>query len=217
MGNTTLPKTKPACGKIDPRVDDYLGKAPEFSRPILGHLRALIRAGCPDAEETIKWGRPTFVYRGKMLCVMAAFKAHCSLGFWQSGVAALIARDGHGRAGNSSGQFGRITSVGDLPDDATLRRYVAEAVRILDGGEPAKPRGASVTRRAEIPMPDDFAAMLKGHPAAAAALAAFSPSHRREYLEWIVGAKREETRARRMATAIEWLTQGKTKEWKYQT
>ena len=203
--------------KTDPRVDAYLQEAAAFAKPILGHVRALVHAGCPEAEETIKWNRPTFVYRRKMLCNMAAFKAHCSLGFWQSGVAAMIARDGHGRAGDSSGQFGRITSLADLPDEATLRSYLAEAVTILDGGEPAIPRRAAKPRRPEIPMPSDFAAMLKQHPAAAANYEKLSPSHRREYLEWIVGAKREETRTRRMATAIEWLTAGKTKEWKYQS
>ena len=217
MTTAASAKKKTGGGKTDSRVDDYLGKAPEFARPILTKIRGLIHAGCPDVEETIKWGRPTFVYRGKMLCVLSAFKAHCSLGFWQAGVATLIAQDGHGRVEDPSGKFERITSLADLPADAALGRYVTEAVRILDGGEPAKPRVASGGKRAEIPVPADFATMLEGHPAAAAVFAAFSPSHRREYLEWIVGAKREETRARRMATALEWLAEGKTKEWKYQS
>lgn len=202
--------------KTDPRVDEYLANAAEFARPILRHLRVLIHGVCPDVEEAIKWGRPTFVYRGKMLCGMAAFQAHCSLGFWQSEVAERIARDGHGRAGDSSGQFGRITRLADLPSDAALRGYVAEAVGLLDGGTPRTTRPVSRERRPEIPMPEDFAALLRRHPAAAASFEKSSPSHRREYLEWIVGAKREETRARRMATAVEWLTQGKTREWKYQ-
>ena len=206
-----------ARGKTDQRVDAYLQEAPDFAKPILGHLRTLIHAGCPDVEETIKWSRPFFVYRQKMLCNMVAFRAHCSLGFWQTDVAAMIARDGHGRAEDSSGQFGRITSLSDLPDDATLGGYLAEAVRIVDGGEPAIPRTATRSRRPEIPMPSDFAAMLTQHPAAATTYEKLSPSHRREYLEWIVGAKREETRTKRMATAIEWLTAGKTKEWQYQS
>ena len=202
--------------KTDPRVDAYLQEAEAFAKPILGHVRALVHAGCPEAEETIKWNRPTFVYRRKMLCNMAAFKAHCSLGFWPPGVAAMIARDSHGQAGDSSGQFGRITSLADLPDDATLRGYLAGAIQILDGGGPAIPRPAAKPRRPEIPLPADFAEILKRHPAAGTTFENLSPSHRREYLEWIVGAKREETRARRMATAVGWLAAGKTKEWKYQ-
>lgn len=217
MKTTGRTTEKKGLGKTDPCVDTYIGQAADFAPPILSHLRALIHDACPAVEETIKWGRPTFVYRGKMLCNMAAFKAHCSLGFWQSEVAERIARDGYGKTEDSSGQFGRITSLADLPADATLRSYLAEAVRILDSGGPVKAGSASKARRPEVPVPTDFAAMLEQHPAAAATFAKFSPSHRREYLEWIVGAKREETRAKRIATAIDWLAQGKTKEWKYQS
>lgn len=209
--------TKPVeKGKIDPRVDVYLEQAPDVAQPVLRHLRALIHAACPGVEETIKWGRPMFLYRGKIVCALAAFTAHCSLGFWISEVAAMIARDGHGRAGESSGQFGRITRLADLPDDATLQRYLAEAVGRLDAGKPSRPRAGGAARKPEMPAPENFTALLAEHPAAAAAFAAFSPSHRREYLEWIVEAKREETRAKRMATAIEWLTQGKARHWKYE-
>jgi hypothetical protein len=43
----------------------------------------------------------------------------------------------------------------------------------------------------------------------------FSPSHRREYVEWIAEAKGDDTRKRRIATAIEWLSEGKPRNWKY--
>ena len=208
--------TGPGGGKADARVDEYIEKAATFARPILSHLRRLIHAACPEVEETIKWGRPTFVFRGKILCVVAAFKAHCALSFWQSEVAALIARDGFGQAGEGAGQFGRITRQGDLPDDATLRRYLAEAVRVLAAGKSARPKLTGATRRPPIPMPEDFAALLGDHPAAAATFEKSSPSHRREYLEWIVEAKRAETRAKRMATAVEWRTEGKARHWKHQ-
>ena len=201
--------------KIDPRVDAYLGKAAEFARPVLRHLRALVHAGCPDGAETIKWGRPMFLYRGQILCAMAAFKAHCSFSFWHADMAPLVATHGGSEEDASSGQFGRITSLADLPDDVTLRRYVAEAVRLNEAGEPACPRPKAASGRAEIPVPADFTALLDEHPAAAAAFEKFSPSHRREYLEWIVEAKRAETRAKRMATAVEWLAAGKPHHWRY--
>lgn len=202
--------------KTNPRVDEYLGKVADFARPILRHLRALIHAGCPGVEETIKWNQPMFVYKGQLLCRTAAFKAHCSLGFWHPDMKAVLARDGHLSPEESSGQFGRITRLADLPDDATLRRYLAEAVRLHDAGKGKRMRPAAGARRTEIPVPAEFAALLRAHPAASVAFRGFSASHRREYLEWIVEAKREETRAKRMATAIEWLAQGKARNWKYE-
>lgn len=211
---------KPARAKgaiTDRPIDDYIEHSREFARPILSHQRALIHAACPGVEETLKWGRPTFVYRGRILCVMSAFKAHCALSFWQSEVAALIVRDGFGKAGDGAGQFGRISSLADLPDDATLRRYLAEAVRVLEAGKPVRAVTAAGVRRPPIPLPEDFAALLQAHPAAAATYEKFSPSHRREYLKWIVEAKRAETRAKRMAIAIEQLALGKSKEWKYRS
>ena len=202
----------------DARVDDYIARAPEFARPILRHLRERVHAGCPGVEETVKWGRPFFACRGQVICNMAAFKAHCGFGFWHSQVAALVERDlGGGRADEGSGQFGRITRLEDLPGDATLARYLAEAVRLLESDKPARPRpAAGAARKPELPMPEDLALRLLKNPRAAAAFEKFSPSCRREYIEWITEAKREETRRKRLDTALEWMAEGKARHWKYQ-
>lgn len=202
--------------KHDQRVDDYIARAPEFARPILRHLRAIVHAVCPDAEETIKWGRPTFMHRGRLLCSMAAFKAHCGFGFWNSEVAAAVTRD-NGKPKESSGQLGRLTRMEDLPDDATMRRYVAESVRLLESGQPARTRpAAGAAPRPALPMPEDLALRLMANPRAAAAFEKFSPSCRREYIEWITDAKREETRRKRLDTAVGWMAEGKARHWKYQ-
>ena len=205
--------------KTDPRVDGKIAGAPAFARPILTHLRRLVHAGCPDAEETIKWGRVTFVYRGRLLCGMAAFKAHCGFGFWHPEMAALVASDqGNEKAEEGSGQFGRLTRIEDLPDEATMRRYLARAMELNEAGQPAaRSRPAAHVRKPEAVVPEDLAALLRRNPAAEAAFAGFSPSHRREYVEWITKAKREETRQKRLATTLEWLTNGRPLHWQHIT
>ena len=146
---------------------------------------------------------------------MAAFKAHCRAGFWHSEVSALIRRELN-TVDETGGQFGHITRLEDLPDDKTMRRYLAEAVRLNADGKAGRAKPASAPRKPELRVPADLAALFKQHPAARVAFEGFSPSHRREYVEWITEAKREETRTKRLATTIEWLTQGKPRNWKYQ-
>ena len=63
--------------------------------------------------------------------------------------------------------------------------------------------------------PPDLAAALKKNAQARATFDGFSPSHKKEYIEWIVEAKRDETRQRRLSQAIEMLAEGKTRNWKY--
>jgi uncharacterized protein YdeI (YjbR/CyaY-like superfamily) len=195
-------------GTRDPRIDAYIAKAAEFARPILAHLREVVHEACPDVVETMKWSSPSFEYRG-LLCGFAAFKAHCAFGFWKH---ALVVGD-DAKAGEAMGSFGRITSLADLPGKAALRRYIRKAMRLNEEGVKA-PREKTRPRK-PVRMHADLKRALARNRKAAATFEGMSPSHRREYLEWIAEAKRDETRARRVAQAVEWLAQGKPRNWKY--
>lgn len=196
------------------QVDAYIAKSAAFAQPILKHLRALVHRGCPEVVETIKWSMPSFDYAGRILCHMAAFKAHCAFGFWHRDMEKVVAADG-ARGGAAMGNFGRITSVDDLPADRTMLRYIKEAAKLNAAGAPARPAGTTRRARPEAKVPPALVAALKKNKAAAAAFGKFSPSQRREYVEWITEAKREETRAQRLATAVAWIAEGKPRHWKY--
>ena len=196
----------------DPRVDAYIANAAPFAQPILEHLRKLIHQGCPEVEETIKWGVPSFEHHG-LFCGIAAFQRHCAVGFWKE---KQIKEQIPAPAEKAMGQYGRIRSLDDLPKDAELIRLVREAAR-LNEEKAAAPRVPRLPR-AKKPVPRApayFLAALRKRPKALAAYRAFPPSHRREYVDWITGAKREDTRARRLATAVEWIADGKPQGWKY--
>lgn len=196
--------------KQDPRVDAFIERQAEFAKPILETLRGAVHAACPDCEETLKWGMPTFMYKGSILAHMAAFKAHATFGFWQS---RLVVGE-TGREREAMGSFGRLTSAADLPDNATLRALVAKAMALVDSGEKA-PRPAKHTKP-QLETPADLEQALAANAAARATFEAFPPSCRREYVEWIEDAKRPETRARRLAQAVEWMAEGKKRHWKYE-
>lgn len=196
----------------DPKVDAYIAAAAEFARPILKHLRALVHKAAPDVVETIKWGMPSFTLDGKILCGMSAFKAHASFGFWHQDMEALLAKEGL-KTGDAMGLLGRITSLKDLPPDTKLLGYIRTAAGLNASARPARPKPA--TPRKALPTPDDLAALLKKNPKAAAAWKKFAPSHRRRYVEWIIEAKRHETRQKRLAQTLEWLADGKQRNWKY--
>jgi uncharacterized protein YdeI (YjbR/CyaY-like superfamily) len=195
-------------GTRDSRIDAYIRGSAAFARPILRHLRAVVHEGCPDVEETIKWGMPHFDHHG-IMCSMAAFKAHCAFGFWHAKevLGEALVRD-------SMGAFGRITSIDDLPSRRTLVAYVRKAARLREAGVKLERR-----RRTGPPprTPSDLAAALRGNPRAAKVFRGFSPSMRREYIEWITEAKTDATRLRRLATALEWIAEGRERQWKYQT
>ena len=193
----------------DPRVDAYIAKSADFARPILEHIRDFVHAECPDVEETIKWGFPNFVYQG-MLCNMAAFKEHCAFGFWQ---AKLVLGDAV-PAETAAGSFGRLTTVKDLPPRRELVGYVKKAMRLNEEGVKRAP--AKAKPRPPLGVPADLAAALKKSRKAAASWDELSPSHRREYVEWITEAKQPATRERRLATTIEWVSEGKSRNWKYE-
>lgn len=195
----------------DPRIDAYIEKSADFAQPILRHLRAVVHEACPDVEEGMKWSFPHFGYKG-MMCNMASFKAHCTFGFWKPElVLGADAKD------DGMGQFGRITSVEDLPPKKTLVGYVKKAAALNEAG--VKPQRLTRPKKpkAEIPVPDELASALalKKNAKARATWEGFAPSHRREYLEWITEAKRAETRAKRVAQTLEWLAEGKQRNWKY--
>jgi uncharacterized protein YdeI (YjbR/CyaY-like superfamily) len=195
-------------GRRDPRVDEYIERAADFAQPVLRHLREVVHSACPEVEETIKWSFPNFEYRG-IFCSMAAFKSHCSFGFWDgAGVMGDDARSG------AQGQFGPIKSVKDLPSKTALKGYVKKAMALKDAGvRPQRPKSAA--SRPEADAPEDLLVALKENRRAAATFKAFSPSHRREYVEWITEARRPETRARRIAQSVEWMAVGKARNWKY--
>lgn len=199
--------------RLDPRIDDYIARSAPFARPILKHLRKLVHQACPAATETMKWNMPHFEHAGAILCSMAAFNAHCAFGFWHREMGTLLAKEATA-AQPAMGAFGRITSIDDLPADRTLVRYLRAAAKLNDEGKTGRPR-APRRVTAEPAVPAVLAAALKGNAAAAKTFAAFSPSHRKEYAEWIAEAKRDETREKRLLIALEWLAAGKPRNWKY--
>jgi len=198
-------------GTRDPRVDAYIAGKAAFARPILTRLRENVHAACPPAEETLKWGMPAFMYRGGILCGIAAFKAHCALWFWKGRF--VVDRES-AATGGAMGQFGRITKLADLPSKRALTGYVKRAMALKEPGVKAPARGRRQARQPPA-VPSDLKRALARSAKARATFEGFTPGHRREYLVWIAGAKRPETRARRLATAIEWLAQGKAHNWRY--
>ena len=198
-------------GKRDSRIDAYIAKSADFAKPILKHVRDVVHTACPDVEETMKWNSPHFDYKGEMMCGMAAFKAHCALGFWKG---SLVVGKAGNRSDEAMGQMGRITSVADLPSKKVLTGYIKKAMELNDAG--IKVKRSKGPARTPLPTPPDLARALKSNPAAQEAFVRFSPSARREYVEWLLEAKTEATRARRLATAIEWIGEGKARHWKYQ-
>jgi uncharacterized protein YdeI (YjbR/CyaY-like superfamily) len=194
----------------DPRVDTYVDKAQEFAKPILVRIRAMVHEACPDVHETIKWSSPFFDYKGQMMCAMAAFKEHCALIFWKASLIEGVPPNGD----KSRGSFGRLTSVKDLPSKKAFAGYIKAAMALNDAGITVK--RAKSKPKPEAKAPKELAAALSKNRKAKAAFEKFPPGQRREYCDWIAEAKREETKAARVAQAIEWIAEGKTRNWKYQ-
>ena len=193
----------------DPRIDTYIAKAQPFAQPILERVRTRVHIVVPDVEEAMKWSAPGFILNGKILLMMAAFKSHAALNFWRG----QEIGDGKAKAG-AMGQFGKLISINDLPSDVELDELIREAAELS--------KGAPAPRKAEHPpkpLPDmhpEFAAALDKAAKAKATFDSFPPSCRREYLEWICEAKQDATRSKRVATAVEWLSEGKRRNWKYE-
>ena len=196
-------------GTRDKRIDAYIAKAAEFARPILTEIRARVHASCPEVVETIKWGMPSFEHHGPFIG-MAAFKAHCTLGFWKHDLVV----GAEGKSKQAMGSFGRLTELSQLPTKAQFARYVKKAMALNEQGVKAERKKMRPATPAKLHP--EFAAALKKNAGARATLDGFPPGQRREYVEWIAEAKRDETRARRIEQAIVWLAEGKRRNWKYE-
>lgn len=199
--------------KRDPRIDAKIAASPEFARPILAHLRALAHKGCPEAEETLKWGMPHFTYRGSILFGMGSFKAHVTLGFWLGG---YIVEDKASE--KAMGQFGRVTSLRDLPSDRIILGFIKKAMRLIEAGVKNPTRSAeSRAKPKPVPkVPAFLQAAFRRDAAAAAGFKGLPPGKRREYIEWLAEAKTEATRGKRMGQALEWMAEGKGRNWMYE-
>lgn len=194
-------------------IDAYISKAQPFAVPILSEIRARVLATCPDTEQGLKWEMPNFGYKGKILCNMAAFKAHATFGFWHG---ELVTGPLDSRM-QAMGSLGKLTTVEQLPDAATFAGWIAKAMQLIDDGvKPPQAEGRGKHVKPDLAMVPAFQLALDGNAAAKATYDGFSPSCRREYLEWIADAKREETRDKRIAQDIVWLAEGKKRNWKYE-
>ncbi len=202
-------------GKKDPRIDTYIAKSADFAKPILVRLRKLVHHACPGVEETIKWGFASFDYKGP-LCSMASFKQHAVFGFWKY----KLLKDTKGflkersnQGGEAMGNLGRITNINDLPPDSIILDLIKQAKKLNDDGVKLPPRPKK--QKTALVVPSYFKTTLKKNKKAFEIFESFSPSHKREYVEWLTEAKTEETTMKRLQTAIEWIAEGKSRNWKY--
>jgi len=201
--------------QYDPRIDAYIGKSGDFAKPILTYIRDLVHRASPEITETIKWGMPFFEYKGPV-CMMAAFKQHCAFGFWKS--SRLNDPDKLLKGGDdeaAAGSFGKILTLADLPPDDALVGFIHQTIQINESGvKESKPKKAPAEKK-ELVTPDDLTDLLSSNDAARKTFDGFSYSHKKEYIEWIEDAKTDTTRQKRLQTTIEWLTEGKSRMWKY--
>lgn len=200
-------------GNKEPKIDLYISKAADFAKPILSHLRDLVHNACPDVEEKIKWGFPHFDYKG-MMCSMAAFNQHCAFTFWKAALMKDKTLIANAESESAMGHFGKITSKKDLPADKKIIGYIKEAM-ILNEKEIKLPQKKVTATKIEIAVPDYFLKQLRSNKKALTTFENFSASNKREYVDWVIEAKTDETKNRRMKTAIEWMSEGKPRNWKY--
>ena len=193
----------------DPRIDAYIAKAQPFARPILERIRRAVHTACPEVTETIKWSMPAFEYKGPLVG-MAAFKAHCALAFWKSSLMKTIPKD---RGVDAMGEFGRLESLDDTPTEAQLVKMIKEAAALNDAG--VKVQREQKAPKKPLKAPSYMLAAIKKNKKAHATFEGFSPSAQREYIEWVTEAKTDETRNRRVAQAVEWMAEGKIRNWRY--
>ncbi len=201
--------------KKDKRIDDYITRSADFAKPVLKHFRELVHKTCPDVEETMKWSFPHFDYKGSMMCSIASFKQHCAINFWKApimkGGEALVAK---AKTEEAMGHLGKITSLKDLPKDAVLVKYIKEGMRLNDEGVKYSYAKKTTTKK-ELEVPDYFLKALSKNKKAQKTFEDFSPSNKKEYVTWVTEAKTETTRQARLDTAVEWMSEGKIRNWKY--
>ena len=198
-------------GKKDKRVDAYIAKAQPFAKPVLKHLRSLLHKACPDVEEKMKWSFPHFDYKSSMMCSMASFKHHAAFTFWKASI--MKDPDKILNSGEAMGHLGKITSIKDLPPDNVLIKYIKEAAKLNENNIKLPSKKAKLKK--ELVIPDYFIKAVSKNKKALQIFKNFDYSHKREYIEWIIEAKTEETRNKRIKQAIEWMAEGKERNWKY--
>jgi uncharacterized protein YdeI (YjbR/CyaY-like superfamily) len=198
----------------DKRVDAYIANSADFAKPILIHFRQLVHQACPQAEETLKWGVPHFTHKGVM-CMMAAFKRHCHFGFWKGDLIFDGGEDSAKPGQRTREQLRRITCLAELPADEALSGFVKKAAALNEAGvkSPARKRAPGAK---DLLVPEFLMAALRKNKKALAAFEALSYSHKKEYVQWVAEAKREETRKKRTATTVAWLADGKPRNWKHE-
>jgi len=201
--------------KKEKAIDAYISKSADFAKPILNHIRELVHKTCPDVEEKMKWSFPHFDYKGEMMCSMAAFKQHAVFGFWKASLMKDPVLVETAKSEVAMGHLGRLTSVKDLPADKKMIAWIKEAMLLNDKGIKlaAKPKAAD---KKELIIPDYFITALAKNKKAKQVFESFAFSHKKEYVQWITEAKTEDTRNKRMTTALEWLNEGKSRNWKYE-
>lgn len=199
--------------KYSPKIDAYIEKSQDFAKPVLQYIRETVHEFCPDAEETMKWSFPNFTYKGKILCAMASFKQHCTFGFWLEKEMKTMNEITRDIEKNSMFSLGKITKIEDLPSRTLLRKAIAEAMELTDMGVTVKKTTPS---KVETEVPDYFQDALEKNKKALAVFEKGSPSFRKEYINWITEAKTETTRNKRMEQSLEWLAEGKSRNWKYE-
>ena len=201
--------------KKEKAIDTYIAKSAGFAKPILTHIRDLVHKACPDVEEKMKWSMPFFDYKGEMLCHMASFKQHAVMGFWKASLMKDPVLIENAKSESAMGHLGKLTSVKDLPSDKKITTWIKEAMVLTDKGIKLSAR-IKTTAQKELIVPDYFVKALAKNKKAKQVFENFTPSHKKEYLMWITEAKTEETRNKRMETALEWIAAGKRKNWKYE-
>lgn len=194
------------------KVDEYIEKSQDFAKPILHYIREIVHAICPDTEEAIKWKFPTFMYKGKILCSMVSFKQYCSLGFWLHDEMKTLKNIETDVEKTNMFSLGKIMKIEDLPSKPLLKKMILEAMELTDMGVTLKKASPSKT---ETEVPDYFQNALQHNKKASEIFIKGSPSFRKEYINWITEAKTEATRNKRMEQAIEWISEGKARNWKY--
>ncbi|MDN3669047.1 YdeI/OmpD-associated family protein [Echinicola jeungdonensis] len=196
----------------DPRIDEYIGKSASFAQPLLVHMRSLVHQACPEVKETIKWGMPHFMYKDEILCSMAAFKAHCAFVFWKATLMKDPALQENALGETAMGHLGRITALADLPSDEEMVSYLHEAMELNEKG--AKPP-KKLAQKKDLQLPEDLREALSANAKAFESFENFSYTHQKEYIDWISEAKTKSTRQKRLKTAIDYMEEGKPKNWKY--
>lgn len=198
----------------DPRIDKYIEASADFAKPILNHLRTLVRQACPEVEEKMKWSFPHFDFKGPF-CSMAAFTQHCAFTFWK----AKLMPDPHNllqeREEKAMGHFGRIRSLQDLPSDIIILKYLGAAMKLNEAGIKLTAKKLTEKEKKELTIPAGLKEALSSNPKASETFEKFSYSNRKEYIMWISEAKTEATRQKRITTAVEWMAEGKSRNWKY--